>query len=141
MLGKKKPKNIPTTLNGEFNGDEFDGFKVMNLMGLMVMNLMTFPILVKTPTKKQRKVIPYHPWDWYIYLHLVEFYGINVGKYTVRPMDASWVWLPTVKYHEFWQPTNPWIFNNYLGQGGDESKEYLNTPWGSTWALGIHPGP
>ena len=34
---------------------------------------------------------PYHPWDWYIYLHLVAFNGkimVNVGKYTVRPMDA-----------------------------------------------------
>ena len=25
---------------------------------------------------------------WYIYLHLVNFYGISVGTYTVRPMDA-----------------------------------------------------
>ena len=26
---------------------------------------------------------PYYPWDErYIYLHLVDFYGINVGKYT-----------------------------------------------------------
>ena len=39
---EKNPKSIPTTFNGEFNGDEFDGFKVMNLMGLMVMNLMGF---------------------------------------------------------------------------------------------------
>ena len=29
---------------------------------------------------------PYPPWDWYISLHLVDFYGINVGKYTT-PMD------------------------------------------------------
>ncbi len=29
------------------------------------------------------------PWDWYIYLHLVDLYGINVGKYT-SPMDPSW---------------------------------------------------
>ena len=28
---------------------------------------------------------------WYIYLHLVDVYGFHVGKYTVRPMDASWV--------------------------------------------------
>ena len=29
--------------------------------------------------------IPYHPWDWYIYLHdMVDFYGINVGKYTIH---------------------------------------------------------
>ena len=20
---------------------------------------------------------PYHPWDWYVYLHLVDFYGIK----------------------------------------------------------------
>ena len=30
---------------------------------------------------------PYHPWDWYIYLHVVDSYGINVGKYT-SPMDG-----------------------------------------------------
>ena len=29
---------------------------------------------------------PYHPWDWYIYLHLVVFYGKLVGKYS-SPMD------------------------------------------------------
>ena len=29
---------------------------------------------------------PYHPWDWYIYLHLVHFYGFHGGKYT-SPMD------------------------------------------------------
>ena len=28
---------------------------------------------------------------WYIYLHLVDFYGFHVGKYTVRPMDGSFV--------------------------------------------------
>ena len=29
------------------------------------------------------------PWDWHMgsYMVLVEFYGSNVGKYTVRPMD------------------------------------------------------
>ena len=27
--------------------------------------------------------IPYHPWDWYIYLHLVDFM-VNVGKYTIH---------------------------------------------------------
>ena len=29
---------------------------------------------------------PKDPWDWYIYLHLVDFYGELVGKYT-SPMD------------------------------------------------------
>ena len=29
----------------------------------------------------------YHPWDWYISLHLVDFYGFHVGKYT-SPMDT-----------------------------------------------------
>ena len=31
---------------------------------------------------------PYHPWDWYIYPHLVVFNGtnmVNVGKYTIVP--------------------------------------------------------
>ena len=33
---------------------------------------------------------PYNPWDErYISLHLVDFYGKCIGKYTVRPMDAS----------------------------------------------------
>ena len=27
---------------------------------------------------------------WYIYLHLLDVYGKNVGKYTVRPMDPPW---------------------------------------------------
>ena len=27
------------------------------------------------------------PWEWYIYLHLVDFYGFHVGKYT-SPMDG-----------------------------------------------------
>ena len=38
---------------------------------------------------------PYHPWDWYIYLHLTFswFCMVNVGKYT-SPMDAleGWIW-------------------------------------------------
>ena len=30
------------------------------------------------------------PWDErYIYLHLVDFEGFHVGKYTVRPMDPE----------------------------------------------------
>ena len=33
---------------------------------------------------------PYHPWDWYISLHLVDFYGINVGKYTIHSLMV-WV--------------------------------------------------
>ena len=38
------------------------------------------------PTKEH----PYHPWDWYIYLHeCLIFMGFHVGKYT-SPMDASW---------------------------------------------------
>ena len=40
--------------------------------------------------------IPLHPVKghthtihvWYIFLLLVECYGLNIGKYTVRPMDA-----------------------------------------------------
>ncbi len=29
----------------------------------------------------------HHPWDWYVYLHLVDFHGFHVGKYT-SPIDA-----------------------------------------------------
>ena len=32
-------------------------------------------------------LIPYHPWDWYIYLHLPWKSTIHVGKYT-SPMDG-----------------------------------------------------
>ena len=33
---------------------------------------------------------PYNPWgERYISLHLVDSYGKCIGKYTVRPMDAS----------------------------------------------------
>ena len=37
------------------------------------------------------------PWEWYIYLHeLVDFYifMVNVGKYTVRPMDPMGLGFP-----------------------------------------------
>ncbi len=34
---------------------------------------------------------------WHIYLHLVDFYGINVGKYA-SPMDSGWGW-DANKYH------------------------------------------
>ena len=33
------------------------------------------------------KHIPYHPWDWYIYLHGWLMFMVNVGKYT-SPMDG-----------------------------------------------------
>ena len=30
-------------------------------------------------------ILPYHPWDWYIYLHLVDFYGkCRYCKYTMH---------------------------------------------------------
>ena len=28
--------------------------------------------------------IPKDPWDWYICLHLADFYGFHVGKYTIH---------------------------------------------------------
>ena len=32
--------------------------------------------------------LPYHPWDWHIYLHeWLVFMVFHAGKYTVRPMD------------------------------------------------------
>ena len=31
------------------------------------------------------KLVPYHPWDWYIYLHLVDFHGKCGYKYTIVP--------------------------------------------------------
>ena len=40
---------------------------------------------------KQPFASPYHPCDWYICLHLLVFKGeiwVNVGKYTVPPMNA-----------------------------------------------------
>ena len=38
-----------------------------------------------------RYPFPYHPWDWYIYPHLVDFYGINVGK--IYHAWIVWDWL------------------------------------------------
>ena len=32
-----------------------------------------------------------------IYLHLVDFYGFHVGKYSI-PMDPSWLHVPSVLY-------------------------------------------
>ena len=39
------------------------------------------------------KDAPKNPWDdgVFTYMNFVVFYGFHVGKYTVRPMDASWV--------------------------------------------------
>ena len=45
-------------------------------------------LIIKRLTKPPPH-IPYHPWDWCIHLHLVDFYGKLVGKYTVRPMDPT----------------------------------------------------
>ena len=59
---------------------------------------------------------PYHPWDWYIYLHeWLVFVGFDVGKYTVRPMDPSWVrWTKhrfrSVTSHLV-QPEAPWTIS------------------------------
>ena len=36
----------------------------------------------------QNHALPIPSHVWYIYLHLVDFYGISVGTCTVRPMDA-----------------------------------------------------
>ena len=37
--------------------------------------------------------LPYHTWDWCSYLHLmVDFHGINVGKYTMT-MDSMGPWI------------------------------------------------
>ena len=56
---------------------------------------------------------PYHPWDWYIYLHLVDFYGKCIGKYSspMDPMGYQWSLknlcmtnLP-LEWHIFYQPT------------------------------------
>ena len=37
------------------------------------------------------ELFPKDPWDWYIYLHLLDFYGELVGKYTSnRPDRILW---------------------------------------------------
>ena len=47
----------------------------------------------------------------YISLHLVDFYGFHVGKYT-RPMDPSWESFGTT-------PGAPYVpFGELLGSGG-----------------------
>ena len=36
--------------------------------------------------KHQQEIsYPYHPWDWYIYLHIWFIFMVNVGKYTIVP--------------------------------------------------------
>jgi len=32
---------------------------------------------------------PYYPWDWYIYLHLVDFYGTKVNIPYMDPMGNT----------------------------------------------------
>ena len=45
--------------------------------------------------KKQKISFPMtDPWEWYIYLRLLDFYGINVGKYIIHgsysPIGFGW---------------------------------------------------
>ena len=35
----------------------------------------------KTDFRVRRGAVP---WDWYIYLHLVDYYMVNVGNYTIH---------------------------------------------------------
>ena len=37
--------------------------------------------------RKKTTYISHRIHAWYIYLHSVDICGLNVGKYTVRPMD------------------------------------------------------
>ena len=50
------------------------------------LNKSTFdvPIISNQPNAL---IFPYHPWDWYIYLHLPQQSTIHIGKYT-NPMDG-----------------------------------------------------
>ena len=57
--------------------------------------------------KNQRTYPITDPWDWYIYLHewlIFVVFMYTVGKYTVRPMDVSWVW--EMACHNNWQISN-----------------------------------
>ena len=36
--------------------------------------------------------IPYHPWDWYIYLHEWLIFMVNVGKYTIHGLFGYVNW-------------------------------------------------
>ena len=49
-----------------------------------------------------RYTIPHTIHVWYIYTHIyiVDFYGIKVGKYTIRPMDH----METVDAMDNWSP-------------------------------------
>ena len=40
--------------------------------------------MLKSDDNPQIVSNPKDPWDWYIYLHLVDFYGFHVGKYTIH---------------------------------------------------------
>ena len=46
-------------------------------------------------TLKKQPINPSHRIHvWYIYLHLVDFHGKYIGKYTFRPMDPLGMQLP-----------------------------------------------
>ena len=49
------------------------------------------------------------------YLHLVDFYGFHVGKYTVRPMDAMGVNFPSL-----WPRKKPDVPSRLLEELGNK---------------------
>ena len=50
---------------------------------------------------QQHFPIPYHPWEWHIYLlWMVDLYGFHVGKYTIVP----WILWVIILRKEFFQP-------------------------------------
>ena len=59
------------------NGSSFQCCKVVRALEEMARENLFFASWFR---------IPYHPWDWYIHLHLVDFL-VNAGKYT-KNMDA-----------------------------------------------------
>ena len=55
----------------------------------------------------------------YLPTWIVDFYGINITKYTKRPMDPSWVWLISKRVKRRFGAYNWWMYDERYGQ----------TPW------------
>ena len=62
----------------------------------------------KTAFFRNKRVIfsqatcPYHPWDWYIYLHEWLIFMVNVGKYTIH----GWYGLIIPSFQRSCQPND-----------------------------------
>jgi hypothetical protein len=50
---------------------------------------------------------PYAPWCWYIYIHNLVIYGVNVSKYSIHGAYGIWIYMDLY-------PHAPWCWNIYI---------------------------